>query len=310
MSGPGDRTVTVRSRPGRSRPGRSLFASALVVALLVGGAGGCGASARGLDVQDVYTNTVAAKTARTAVDLHIDAPRAGTYITAQGEVDLTDTGFALAVQEAGINLKELLRGDQLYLEVPASARAANRGKAWAEFALRAVPGTGAGAGPVLAGPVLTGSVLMAIDPAPVLGLLRLAPSGASRLGPRSLDGVSATEYRLDYSTSELASAPHGDVLRAGLVSLLAEIAHPRPADIPVYVWLDSRGRLVELEMSVVLGTEPGSPSPAQAALANQLPTTLSVDIYLGHFGERVALAPPAAVRTNKLPLSQLEGGTL
>jgi hypothetical protein len=37
---------------------------------------------------------------------------------------------------------------------------------------------------------------------------------------------------------------------------------------------------------------------------------LSVDIYLGHFGQRVVLAPPATARTNKLPLSELEGGTL
>ncbi len=79
---------------------------------------------------------------------------------------------------------------------------------------------------------------------------------------------------------------------------------------PSTFWLDSRGRLVELEVSVVIGTEPLSPSPAQAALANQLPTTLSVDIYLGHFGERLLLVPPAADRTNRLPLAELEGGTL
>jgi hypothetical protein len=265
-----------------------------------------------LDVEDVYARTVSAKTAQTAVDLHIAAPRAGTYITAQGAVDLSVPGFALAVQEAGINLKELLRGDRLYLQVPASARAANAGKAWAEFVLRTGPAAGGPvlAGPVLAGPVLAGSVLMAVDPAPDLDLLRAAPASTTRLGPRELDGVSATEYRLDYLATELASVARGGALRAGLVSLLAQIAHPRPAQVPVYVWLDSRGRLVELEVSVVLGTEPRSPSPAQAALANQLPTTLSVDLYLGHFGESVALVPPAAARTNELPLSELEGGTL
>ena len=91
---------------------------------------------------------------------------------------------------------------------------------------------------------------------------------------------------------------------------MAQIAHPRPAQIPVYVWVDRQSRLVKLEASVVLGTEPASPSPAQAALANQLPTTLSVVVYLGHFGEPVHLVPPLAARTNELPLSQLEGGTL
>jgi hypothetical protein len=271
--------------------GRALLARALAVAVLFGGASGCGTRAGVLDVENVYARTVSARTAQTAVDLDIAAPRAGTYITAQGAVDLAAPGFALAVQEAGINLKELLLGDRLYLRVPASAQATNGGKAWAEFVLS----TGAAAGgTVLAGPLLAGSVLMAVDPAPDLDLLRSAPASTTRLGPRDLDGVSATEYRLDYSTTELASAAQGGALRAGLVSLLAQIAHPRPAQIPVYV----------------LGTEPRFPSPAQAALANQLPTTLSVDVYLGHFGERVALVPPAAAHTNELPLSELEGGTL
>jgi hypothetical protein len=287
--------------------GRATVARALAVAVLVGGATSCGTAAIGLNVAGVYARTVSAKTAQTAVNLHIDAPRAGTYVTAQGAVDLTAPGFAIAVQEAGMSLTELLRGDRLYLEVPTSARAANAGKPWAEFELRAgqEPTAAAGAGPVLMGPAL-----MAVDPAPVLDLLRLAPASATRLGARSLDGETSTEYRLDYSPSELTSSAHDGVLRAGLVSLLAQIAHPRPAEIPVYVWLDDRGRLVELEVSVVLGTEPSSPSPAQAALANQLPATLSVEVYLGHFGEPVRLAPPPAARTNELPLSELEGGTL
>ncbi|MGP8207551.1 MAG: hypothetical protein ACLQVK_16110 [Acidimicrobiales bacterium] len=287
--------------------GRALLARALAVAVLFGGASGCGTRAGVLDVENVYARTVSARTAQTAVDLDIAAPRAGTYITAQGAVDLGAPGFALAVQEAGINLKELLLGDRLYLRVPASAQATNGGKAWAEFVLS----TGAAAGgTVLAGPLLAGSVLMAVDPAPDLDLLRAAPASTTMLGPRVLDGVRATEYRLDYSTTELASVPRSGALTAGSVSLLAQIAHPRPARVPVYVWLDSRGRLVELKMSVVLGTEPRAPSPAQAALANQLPTTLSVNVYLGHFGERVALVPPAAGRTNELPRSELEGGTL
>jgi hypothetical protein len=291
-----------------------MAARALAASVLVGGATGCGTHPGGWNVESVYARTMSAKTAQTAVNLRIGAPRAGTYVTAQGRVDLAVPGFAMAVQEAGTTLNELLRGDQLYVEVPASARAANRGKPWAEFQVRPGPpsGTGAaagpGAGPELTGP-LTGSVLIAVDPIPVLDLLRLAPAGVTRLGEHLLDGERSTEYRLDYSTSELVSS-HGGALRAGMVSLLAQIAHPRPAHIAIYVWLDPERRLVELGMSVVLETEPGSPSPAQAALANQLPTTLSVNFYLGHFGEPLRLVPPAAARANKLPLSQLEGGTL
>ena len=298
--------------------GRPLVAGSLVVAALAGGATGCGRSAGALDAKAVYDRTVSAKTAQTAVNVRINAPRAGTYITAQGGVDLTAPYFAIAVQEAGITLNELLRGDQLYLEVPAAARAANAGKPWAEFKLRSdhgarvgtAAGTKTGTGPALAGPIATGSVLMAVDPAPALGVLQLAPTGVTLLGPRRLDGETTTEYRLYYETRELASTSPGDVLRAGLVSLLAQISHPRPAELPIYVWIDHEARLVELALSVVLRTEPLSPSPAQAALANQLPTTLSVNVYLGHFGEPLRLVPPAAARTKLLPLSQLEGGTL
>jgi hypothetical protein len=288
------------------RPATTL-ARFLVLAALLGGTTSCGTAARALDVEDVYARTVAAKTTQFTLDLHINAPRAGTYVTAQGDVDLTGAGFAIAVQEAGLSVQELLRGDRLYLEVPNSARAATGGKPWAEFALRAGQAPGPGAGTE---PQLMESVLLAVDPAPVLHLLRLAPARAIRLGAGLLDGERTRDYRLSYPTSELASTSPGDELRAGLVSLLAQIAHPRPAEVPVYVRLDGRGRLVALQVSVVLGTEPPSPSPAQAALANQLPTTLSVGIYLDHFGAPVRVVPPTPARTKELPLSQLESGTL
>jgi hypothetical protein len=302
VSGFGHRLPTTRTALGRS-----VLARALVVAVLVGGATGCATAASRLNVEDVYARTISARTAQTAIDLHIGAPRAGTYVTAQGRADLTTPGFAMAVQEAGLSLNELRRGDRLYLEVPASARAANQDKPWAEFDLRT--GRGPGSGDEVE-PALMGPVLMAAGPAPVLDLLRLAPTSVARLGPDRLNGEPSTEYRLYYSTTELTSSRPRDALRAGLVSLLAQIAHPRPAEIPVYVWLDHQGRLVRLDVSVVLGTEPVSPSPAQAALANQLPVILNVDFYFGHFGEPVRLVPPATARINQLPLSQLEGGTL
>jgi hypothetical protein len=306
MNNRGHPTVSAPRKVARALVGRALVGRALAAMVLVGGAAACGPRTPGLNVAGIYSRTVSSGTAQTAVDVHIGAPRAGTYITAQGAVDLTSPGFSIAVQEAGINLTEVLHGSQLYLLLPAPARAANRGKAWAEFSLS----TGHGAPSVLAGRALAGSVLMAVDPTPTLELLKLAPTGTARLGLRRSNGVTSTEYRLEYSTAELASPTYKAALRAGLVSLLAQIAHPRPAGLAVYVWLDSRGRLVQLQTSVVLGTEPRSPSPSQAALANQLPTTLSVNIYFGHFGEKVVLVAPAAARTNRLPLSELEGGTL
>ena len=311
MNAGGGRVARVPWRARYGRVARALAVVAVAAAVAVGAAG-CGARASLLNVGDVYARTVSARTARAAVDLHIGAPHSGTYITAQGNVDLTAPGFSITVQEAGINLRELLQGDRLFVEVPASARAANGGKAWAELALRAGTGASTGApavGSELDGSSLAGSVLSAVDPAPVLDLLKLAPTSTTRLGLRSLDGVSSTEYRLDYRAADLAAAPHGGT-PAGVVSLLAQIAHPRPNELP--------GLRMARQPRPAGG--PGSqrrhrdralsPSPAQAALANRLPTTLSVSIYLGHFGEHLRLVAPAANRTNRVPLAELEGGTL
>ena len=176
-------------RPAGSRPpaapGRGLGVLTLAVAVLVGGTTGCAAAARGLSLEYIYARTVLAKTAQTAVDVHIDAPRAGTVVTAQGDIDLTAPGYVITVQEAGLSLTEMLRGARLYVEVPPSARAANKGKPWAEFELPSGQEPGAVSGP---GRAPTGPMLTAVDPAPMLDLLRMAPAGATLLGPEASTG--------------------------------------------------------------------------------------------------------------------------
>ena len=88
------------------------------------------------------------------------------------------------------------------------------------------------------------------------------------------------------------------------------MAQPVRETFPVYVWLDSEGRLVQLEASATIEREPPSPSPAQAALANLLPTTVSVKLDLDDFGVPVKLEVPAAAEVARLPLSRLQAGLL
>jgi hypothetical protein len=249
----------------------------------------------------VYARTLAAGTAQATVNLHLGAPRAGTVVTASGGVLLRAPYFFLAVQGAGLSVHALRRGGHLFVELPAAARPEYDGKPWAEFDLSG-PGTSAAAE--------AGSALLFMDPGPALGALRMPATKIVLVGAHPVSDQPLTEYRLDYPTSELVAPGPGGAPRAGLVSLLAQMANPRPDLMAVRVWVDSQGRLVELAMSVTLETEPVRPSAAQAAFANQLPTIVSVNVYLGQFGRRVDVAAPPKASTVAVPASQLEGGAL
>lgn len=281
---------------------------AALAALATGALGlttsGCSTSApRALQPGRTYETTISAKTAAVRVYLDINAPRAITYIVAEGEADLSDGGCELSVQDAGVTTNELVTGNNLYFKVPPAARAATSGgKPWAEVELQSGSQRGPGVAP--------SSALTELDPAPLLELLALPPQRSTFAGNGTIGRQAVTEYRLDYPVAELSRPAPDGTLPAGLASLIAQLPHPSKASLPVYVWLDNRGRAVQLTASATLETEPASPSPFQAALANQLPATVSVRLDLGNFGEAVRLVPPVAAEVARVPLSELQAGLL
>jgi hypothetical protein len=253
---------------------------------------------------DAYSTTTSAKTARVWVYLNVHAPRATTYILAQGSADLTSGACALSVEDEGATTNELITGNDLYFRVPAEARAMSRGKPWAEVVL--------GSGGLSGLDVATGSALTEIDPVPMLDALAAGPGSSAYLGEGRIGGHAASEYRLDVPTAELLGpvTGGGTEMRFGLISLIADLPHPGVKITPVYVWLDKQGRVLQIMASATLGTEPSVPNLFQAALANQLPATVSVRVNLGYFGERVRLAPPPSSEVALVPLARLQAGVL
>jgi hypothetical protein len=278
-------------------PWCALCATAAVVA------SGCGGAVRSVPAAGgVYGRTFSARTAEVQVVVHIAAARASTYILADGQADLSSSGCALTVLDAGVAVRELLAGSNLYVELPAAARGANGGKPWAEVELRSGRAQGPG--------VALGSPLTEVDPMPVLAQLRFRPRRVTVVGQATVGGRPVTEYRLTYPMEVLGRTEPDGTTPGGVLGLIAEVAGPRPQSLPVDVWVDSRGRVVELEAGATLKMELPSPTPAQAALANQLPTTLTVRLELGRFGQPVDIDLPGAQEVTRMPLSRLQAGLL
>lgn len=306
-----------RNRLGASRrigASRRFGALATLAAGVLGlGVTGCShSSAFGPKGPTIYEATIAAGTARVWVYLNVQAPRATTYILAEGETNLSSGDCALGVQAAGVTTNELFTGNDLYFQVPEEARATSGGKPWKEVVFRASAQRGRGGPGGAAGLALAGPALTDVDPEPLLGLLAAQPERSVFVRSAIVGGRPASEYRLDFRTSTLVapSLSKGGGTNAGVISLIAGLPHPGKAILPVYVWLDSAGRAVQLAASATLETEPADPSPLQAALANQLPATVSVRVDLGNFGERFTLEPPPLGEVSRVPASQLQAGVL
>ncbi len=264
---------------------------------------GCGAtSSASPSTGTDYVRTVSARTAQVEVVLHIASPHASTYIVGTGQVDLSDAGCALTVFDSGTTVHELLSGRDLYIELPLRARSTNGGKPWAMVELRSGRQEGPGVAP--------GSPLTEVDPAPVLALLRVRPSDMTVVRQAMVAGQAAREFALTYPVAALGRPGPDGTGPGGVLALIVQVASPRLRYFRVDVWLDREGRVVRLEASTALDREPVSPSPAQAALANQLPTTLTVRVDLAGFGQPMDLDLPVAADVARMPLSRLQAGLL
>ncbi len=261
----------------------------------------------------IYETTISARTAKVWVYLSVQAPHATTYVLAEGDTNLSNGASALGVQAGGVTTHELYTRNDLYFEVPAAARAANGGKTWAEVVFAPVR---AGGRPTAAPPGPTGPELTDVDPAPLLGLLASHPERSVFLGMGHVGGLPPErEYRLDFRAGGPVT-PLGrrdqvsDQVDGGVIGLLAGLPHPAKAVLAVYVWIDKRGRAVQVAASATLETEPADPSGLQAALANQLPATISIRVDLRNFDEPFRLEPPPAAEVSRVPVSQLQAGVL
>jgi len=278
----------------------TLAAGALWVA-----AAGCSTSAAPVPEHlSIYEATISAHTARVWVYLNVHAPRAQTNILAEGETNLSTGAFALGVQAAGVTTNELLTRNGLYFQVPEGARAPSGGKAWAEVVFGKGPRNGLDAAPA--------SALTDVDPVALISVLAAPPERSVFVGRGIVAGQLDNEYRFDFRTAALVGPARGTggTMKGGVISLIAGLPHPRQAVLPVYVWLDRHGRAVQLLTSATLETEPTKPSTLQAALANQLPASVSVRIDLRNFGERFRLEPPPVGEVARVPVSRLQAGLL
>lgn len=183
----------------------------------------------------------------------------------------------------GLQLKEVLKGTAVYVQLPAALTArlpGAAGKSWIKVDLAKLGGQNSALGSLATNPVSG-------DPSQLLQYLRGA-GGMTKLGTEQVAGRSTTHYRghidLDQVTQRVPSASRPAVQRA--LDMLTSEGFAK--QWPVDVWVDGQGlvRQMQLRMS-------GSPS-GQAVSA-------TIRVTIPEYGPQPAPAVPPASQILQLP---------
>lgn len=204
------------------------------------------------------TPTVGASAGSVPVSLNVDATGAFDFDTKVGELSIS--------LPAPVGTMEMRLVDgTLYLKLPSSL-AATVGAPWVsvpESSYESQGGLGSFTSP---------------DPSQFLSGLDQVSDGVTEVGPGTVGGVAAVEYRADIdvskaSQSEGASSAQGQALQQALSQLGL-------TSVPVDVWVDSAGRLVQLAESLTI-----------------FGMHLQLTVDLSHYGVPVVVSPPPADQT-------------
>ncbi len=124
--------------------------------------------------------------------------------------------------------------------------ALNLGKPWIKYDLKYLAESsngGGGTGQMTES--LWGSMTQ-----PLTYLNALVPGTAQQIGPSSVNGVEATEYKAVVDANKVIE--HGSVVQRYAISQL--VLGSASTTFPVNVWLDSKGRVTKIQYSISLGT--------------------------------------------------------
>ena len=126
----------------------------------------------------------------------------------------------LPLPGGSVKMKVVTDGNDAYMSVPSERRAAAKGKSWVLFDVSGFAANGLGA-----------------DPVSNLDLLKAKNSEVKDLGRDTIDGVRTRHYRAMVDPDEMAER---------IPALKAMGAAVELPTIPMDVWIDDAGRVVEL----------------------------------------------------------------
>lgn len=248
-------------------------------------AGGANVSTQGV-LSSAYQSALAVHSARLGVDVSV-TPATGTtiHVTGSGAVQwqplLGSFELSIPLGSAGdTTFNYRLLGNDMYIEVPPSLAGQTGGKTWLEGSLSSLVSSGEAG---------------EFDPADELALLSARATSVTKVGSATVAGEATTEYSADINLADTSGES------ATLQALLSKLEQVLGSDVlPVQVWIDGAGRLVQLAESLTLKD---APAGASAQAANAFPIKESLTETLSDYGVAVSVTapPPSQVQPINLP---------
>jgi hypothetical protein len=253
----------------RLRGGAAAGAAALVLVVL-GACGGGGGDATER-VREAPDKTIAARTARAALNVDFSTSGVAGTVAGEGLADLANRRGALTLDLGSLgtalgaaSVDTFLDATGIYVKLPPSRLPGN--KPWLKRDLS-----------TLSTQIDIGSLgrLRSADPSQALQFLKGAVDGMKEVGDEKVRGADTTHYRgtLDLNRARATASP--DVQEA----VDSAIASLGTANIPADVWLDDEGRMRKMRFQI--DTDAAGPNP---------PGTVEFEMF--DFGVDADVQPP------------------
>lgn len=236
-----------------------------------------------------YGSTTSAGSADESLSMRIStASGATTTVQAAGSFQwkpllgsMTET---LDTPSGSMMLPIRLVGTDIYVELPSQAASQLGGKRWIKASIAELAGSG--------GP-------SQFDPTQELALLSAHAQSVKSQGPATVDGVPTTHYRAVLDLSKAGATSVSQPILSRLEALIGTNL------LPVDVWIDHSGRLVQLTMDMTVRS---APQGASSAVVSQFPVAETITVSLSHYGVPVTASPPPADQVSTIDLSQILQG--
>lgn len=256
-----------------------------------------GRTANGAVINDAYSTTEAAKSAKTTITTQIGGDGTSIPVTATGVINFADSTADLTESlPAGLGSAETrFVNGYLYEKLPAAvASKLSGGKAWIAVNLNAIvqQQTGATLDQLSGGPTT--------NPSDTLSYLRGASDTVQDLGQDTVDGTSTEHYAVTIDLNRaVANSPAR--VQQSTKALEQELGG---STLPAQVWIDGQGLLRKVTFNTTLSqplshsSAPATPTPASpTSTANpgkSGATTIAFTETFSDFGTPATVTAPSA----------------
>lgn len=231
-------------------------------------------------LSEAYQATQSASSATMTLTEKVHSPSLTLTLKGSGAFHFSPPYGHLSFAVGGLHMQMDFNGTTAYIQVPPAAQSQLGGKAWVAVSTASLT-----------------SGTTSYDPNEFLQLLTSQAQSVTKIGPSTVGGVAATEYRvvMDLDKSEMARSSVGQQLIAQYTTLLG--GHLLPTD----VWIDTAGRLRQMTFELTITRPP----PGQAIPANDLPIVVSATMQMTNYGVTVHITTPPASQVTTMTLQQL-----